>query len=325
MNADPTAPFGRHMIQQAKELVETYPDLAGFFWDVYGRSYMFDFAHDDGITMVNNKPAYYPLFMFERMMREHVGPLLRSKGMTFTANKPTTITTCQGLDGIMVIENTPEEETPHWMAAQSFLGLNRHMMMLDGASGTHAELFFQDCLRYGLFYSDLGTTDEKRHPLPPEQIARNKQTEKAYAPFVQRLKGKKWIFHPEALELPENTDGNIFRLPDGSAMVTMTSPWRILRKSTEADNNLEVICRLPDAAAMTNVYVSAVDLRETAKVKPEQSGDMLKIVVPRHGRSTVILLSAKPDKAQEATAILRGPGGVQKKTKKREASTADDY
>ncbi|HSB16335.1 MAG TPA: hypothetical protein VLE22_17910 [Bryobacteraceae bacterium] len=324
MNADPVSPFGQHMIRQAKELVEAYPDLAGFFWDVYGRSYMFDFAHDDGITMVNNKPAYYPLFMYERMMRDHVGPLLRSKGMTFTANKPTTITACEGLDGIMVIENTPEEETPHWIAAQSFLGLNRHMMMLDGASGTHAELFFQDCLRYGLFYSDLGATDEKRRPLPPEQVARNKEIEKIYAPFIQRLKGKKWIFHPEALELPENTDGNIFRLPDGSVMVTVTSPWRILRKSTEADNDLEVICRLPDAASMTNVYVSAVDLRETAKVTAEHSGDMVKIVVPRHGRSTVILLSAKPDKTLEATAVRRDPGAAQKK-KKRDASTSDDY
>ena len=65
MNADPASSFGKHMIMQAREMVEAYPDAAGFFWDVYGRSYMFDFAHDDGITMINNKPAYYPEFMYQ--------------------------------------------------------------------------------------------------------------------------------------------------------------------------------------------------------------------------------------------------------------------
>ena len=99
MNADPASSFGKHMIQQAEEMVAAYPDAGGFMWDVYGRSYMFDFAHDDGITMVNNKPAYYPEFMYQRLMREHIRPLLRSHGMLITANKPVTVVSSRGLDG----------------------------------------------------------------------------------------------------------------------------------------------------------------------------------------------------------------------------------
>ena len=302
MNSDPKSPFGKHMIQQARELVSAYPDIAGFFWDVYGRGYMFDFAHDDGITMVNNKPAYYPEFMYQRMMREVVGPLLHGQKMCITANKPVTIASSEGVDGIMVIENTPEEETPAWIAAQSYLGLTRHVMILDGASATHAELFFQDCLRYGMFYSGLGGASERpRTPRPAEQIARNAEIEKAYAPFIQRFRGKKWIFYPEALQLPPTTDGNIFRLKDGSVMITMTSSWRILRKAQGFDSDLQVICRLPDAAQMTNVYASALDLRETKKLNPERSGDTLKITVPKHGRSTVIFLSPRPDRLLESS------------------------
>jgi hypothetical protein len=53
-----------------------------------------------------------------------------------------------------------------------------------------------------------------------------------------------------ALELPEDTDGNIFRLRDGRVMVTMVSTWRQLRKDTGYAEKLQVVCRLPDAAEM---------------------------------------------------------------------------
>lgn len=300
MNADPRSPFGKHMVQQAREMVEAYPAIAGFFWDVYGRSYMFDFAHDDGITMVNNKPAYYPGFMYERMMREHIGPLLRSKGMCITANKPTTIVHCKGLDGIMSRESTPDTEVPPWIVAQSYAGLNRHVMILDGLSGTRAELLLLNCLRYGLFYSDLGTTDEKRNPLPHERIEANAQLTSTYLPFIQRFRGKKWVFHPRALELPKHTDGNIFRLKDGSTMITMVSYWRAYRKVDGFDSDVKVVCRLPDAQRMKHVYVVSLDGQRTWKVDPGRSGDTLTVNVPRHGKGTLILLAARPDSELQA-------------------------
>lgn len=299
MNADPESPFGKHMIAQAKELVEAYPALGGFFWDVYGRSYMFDFAHDDGITMVNNKPVYYPGFMFERMMREHVGPLLRSKGMCITANKPTTIVNCKGLDGIMSRESTPDVEVPPWIVAQSFTGLNRHVMILDGRSGSHAEKLLMNCLRYGMFYSDIGKVGEDRKPLPAAKIAENAEIAKRYLPYIQRFRGKKWVFHPQALDLPRHTDGNIFRLKDGSVMITMVSYWRKFREAEGFLENVPVTCRLPDAENMKHVYVVSVDRRQTWNVDPQRSGDRLDITVPRHGKATVILLSPKPDPALE--------------------------
>jgi hypothetical protein len=301
MNADPMSPFGKHMIRQAREMVEAYPAIGGFFWDVYGRSYMFDFAHDDGITMVNNKPVYYPGFMYERMMREHIGPLLRSKGMCITANKPTTIVHCKGLDAIMSRERTPDTEVAPWIAAQSYTGLNRHVMILDGRSGAHAELLLLNCLRYGMFYSDIGPSDENRNPLPPARIAANIELAKTYLPFIQRFRGKKWIFYPRALELPRHTDGNIFRLKDGSAMITMVSPWRAYRKADGSDKDLKVICRLPDAEKMKYAYVSSLDGRQTWKVQPEKSGDTLTVTVPRHGKATAIVLTARPDPKLEST------------------------
>ena len=291
MNSDPATSFGRHMMQQTQAMVDAYPAIAGFFWDVYGRSYLFDFAHDDGITMVDNKPAYYPEFMYQRMMRQNVAPVLHGKGMCVTANKPTTLASCWGIDGIMSSEDVTLEENPGWIAAQSYLGLNRHVMILSGEGARDPELLFLHCLHYGMFYSDIATISPQAGTVPSEQAMHAADLVQRYHPFIDRLRGKKWIFHPLALELPPYTAGNIFRLKDGAVMITMVSAWRHLRKVENSEANLEVTCRLPDSDKMKNVRATAIDLQQSWELKPTRDGDALKFTIPQHGKATVILLT----------------------------------
>jgi hypothetical protein len=73
-------------------------------------------------------------------------------------------------------------------------------------------------------------------------------------------------------------------------MVTMVSAWRHLRGAEGFNSNLEVICRLPDAAAIKTAEVDAIDLGEKFDVTPRREGDTLRITVPKHGKATVILL-----------------------------------
>ena len=150
-----------------------------------------------------------------------------------------------------------------------------------------------------MFYSDIGKVDEDRKPLPAAKIAENAEIAKRYLPHIQRFRGKKWVFHPRALDLPRHTDGNIFRLKDGSVMITMVSYWRAFREADGFNEDVPVSCRLPDAENMKHVYAVSVDGRQNWKVKPKRSGDQLDITVPRHGKATVILLSPRPDAALE--------------------------
>jgi hypothetical protein len=292
MNADPASSFGQYMEQQARSLVDAFPDAAGFFWDVYGRSYMFDFAHDDGITMINNKPAYYPEFMYQRLMRDSIGPLLHDRGMTITANKPVTVASTRGVDGIMMMEDAPREESPAWITAQSYLGLTRHVMILDDKAN-NAEMMYLHCLRYGAFPSYSEDRGEKGKPLTEQEKSRQRELESRYLPYISMFQGKKWIFYPEALTLPENSFGNIFRLKDGSVMITMVSAWRVLRDAEGFNSNLEVIARLPDAASFTNAEVISVDGGQRVSEAVTVDGDHITIKVPRHGKATVILLKSR--------------------------------
>jgi hypothetical protein len=151
-----------------------------------------------------------------------------------------------------------------------------------------------------MFYSDIGKTGEDRKPLTADQIAANEKLVQAYLPFIQRFRGKQWVFHPKALELPRYTDGNIFRLKDGGVMIAMVSYWRAQREVEGFEKNLEVVCRLPDASQLSHVYVSSLDLRQTWKVSPRLKNEELTITVPRHGRGTAIVLSERPDEKLES-------------------------
>ncbi|MBN2290427.1 MAG: hypothetical protein JXQ83_13915 [Candidatus Glassbacteria bacterium] len=292
MNSDPETAFGRDLARQAEEMVREYPGIAGFFWDVYGRSYRFDFAHDDGITMINNKPAYYPMFMYLRMMEKHVGPLLHGSGRYVTCNKPTMIQACKGIDGVMARESTPAELKPSWLIAQSYLGLNRHVMILDGRSWQHPERLFLNCLRYGFQYSEIQTETEGL--TDQEVVLRKNKAEKLrrdYGPLIERLRGKKWVFHPRALDLPPMTDGNIFRLEDGSVMVAMVSIWRVLDNIPGTTPDLELTCRLPDASEFRHFKLVQPDLERTVELEPSvRENDALTFKIGEHGLASVILL-----------------------------------
>jgi hypothetical protein len=293
MNADPDlTQFGQDLAAQAGQMVNLYPEIAGFFWDVYGRTYRFDFAHDDSITMVNNRPAYFPPFMYMRMMEKQVGPLLHKNGKFITCNKPTMIQSCKGIDGVMAYESTPAELKPAWFVAQSYLGLNRHVMVLDSESWEHPERLFLNCLRYGLFYSEINNDIKGEKD---QEVIRKKrwaeEVRRAYYPLIERFKGKKWIFYPRALELPEMTDGNIFRLQDGSVMVTMVSVWRVLNNIPGTTPDLSLTCRLPDAGDFKKFTLIQPDLKRRVELNPaSRQGDTLVFKVAEHGLASVILI-----------------------------------
>ena len=83
-------------------------------------------------------------------------------------------------------------------------------------------------------------------------------------------------------------------------MITLVSYWKAYRGVESSENNLEIICRLPDASRLQHVYVSSLDLEKTWKVKPRRSEEKITIAVPRHGKGTVIILSSGREQDLEA-------------------------
>ncbi|HLA40449.1 MAG TPA: hypothetical protein VJ417_10645, partial [Candidatus Glassbacteria bacterium] len=131
---------------------------------------------------------------------------------------------------------------------------------------------------------------------PAEMAQRKKAAHLAeiYRPIIDRFKSKQWVFHPRALELPEMTDGNIFRLADGSVMVTMVSIWRDLYNLPGAAPGVELACRLPDAGEFTRFSLIQPDLNDSSEGKPivpvERAGDRIRFKLEKHEMASVVLL-----------------------------------
>lgn len=101
MNADPKYSFGKHMIKSAEKIIKEYPQLTGFFLDCF-RHFEIDFAHDDGITVVNHKPAYSMNFSYDAIEKHIKTKIFDQKKHASFANKPQSIRSMRYVDGVLL-------------------------------------------------------------------------------------------------------------------------------------------------------------------------------------------------------------------------------
>ena len=284
MNADPETPFGRHCLEQFERLLAAYPDTDGLFYDVYGRHYELDFGHDDGITMVHNKPAYCMKFAFKRLM-DRISPKLHGMGKLFSANKPEGIETLAGIDLIMCDEG----HNIHRLEAFSYYGLFKPVMVLDTQMWQDPEPTMKICLRLGMMFNDF--VDRGLDQLTEEQVRRNQKVHAAYAPLLAELRGKQWVLEPDPLTLPEAVGGNIFRVPDGRVIVTAVSEQRSMFEKGGFTADLSIVVRLSDGGRLTRATVRSPDYRGIVPAKLDRADDgTITVTVPRHRTASIVIL-----------------------------------
>jgi hypothetical protein len=316
MNADLSLPFGKHCLEQFQKLLSTYPNINGVFFDVYGRHYNLDFGHDDGLTMVNNKPAYCLKFAFQRLM-DKIDPLMRQKGLVFSANKPEGIELMKGIDYIMADEGADEDR----LQVMQYYGLFKPIIILDGGIVMRAEEDFKKCLRLGMIYNDIDPDREmKGKEFTDEMRARAAKALEAYAPLFPLLKGKTWVLKGDPVELPPSVRGNIFERPNKDYIVTMVSDDRSVFDDLSPRKNLKVTIRIADADKYTEAEVWSADYKDCKKAtidrgsgaagsgidiekwkeeeaiaaarsaKVANAGDALVITVPEHKSASIVVL-----------------------------------
>jgi len=207
MNSDPKYSFGKDIERQLDRFFERYPEAGGLFWDQPCYDDI-DSAHDDGVTMVENKPAYRLVFDYEKhaekMMRE-----VRKRNMFVFANGPVYIELCRGVDAIMA----------------------------EGTSWTADVLQYMCIARPLLFYSYFGNEEELEemfrksivvggscYSTPGKKLSGDMQRiYDAYRPLVDTLRGRRLLFDPNPLKLPLDIEGNIFRGRGGDVYVTLVT------------------------------------------------------------------------------------------------------
>ncbi|MGH7145747.1 MAG: helix-turn-helix transcriptional regulator [Planctomycetota bacterium] len=199
MNADPRWSFGQFAIESARKIVDTYPMLNGFFLDCF-RHFEIDFAHDDGITVVNNKPAYSMNFSYDGA-EAVIKPLLIERNMATFANKPQSVRSMRWSDGVL----------------------------LEGSGDVHEEKFFWACVAKPLFF--MWTRDEKsidenlrravyNGSFPKyaadadKSYAENKALFDRYLPLCGQFRRRVLCFEPDPLRVPKGSRAKLYTVGD---------------------------------------------------------------------------------------------------------------
>jgi len=201
INSDPDLPWGRHIEEQGRKLIELYPEAEGLFVDNVGHWFL-DFAHNDGISMVGERPVYATYLAYLPPLRK-----LREQGkrrsMSFYGNGPSHIDQARYLDGVMS-EGTMSN-------GLRFLGLKKPVVCARPPASI-LESVCQLCLKYGTILDVVPSYLED-----PEQAS----IAEAYQPFFEKLVVREWELTPHALHFRGSLDGNIYRVSDNEWVVAL--------------------------------------------------------------------------------------------------------
>jgi len=202
LNSDPSLPFGKDMVRQIKGMMERYPEIDGVFLDQACYNFL-DTAHSDGITAVNNRPAYMTGFNYFPHL-ELLSKLLHPDKVII-GNGPFGIGIMKYIDGFMA-------ESQGWLCDHlQYYALEKPMFFLEYNKNDRAvEEMFQNCLIYGAGFTSY-----------PSVYKHSKDLYDLYLPLLQRLYRRRWVFEEEPIALPPGFKGNLFISERGTLIASM--------------------------------------------------------------------------------------------------------
>lgn len=277
--AQPDSAFGRNLLDQIRLLVKAYPEVPGFFVDNYAIQKI-DFAHDDGVTMVHNKPCY-DLNRNHQDIGTRCFEIAHQAGKVMMVNKLATIESARGADMVLV-----EGADPHAMMTTALACVSRPFfpLIIDRRGEDWAERMLKLLLVWG------GT--------PGTELMLQAETTQAYRPLTDCLIGKRWVFDADPLTLPAGYQGQIFRIDPaaphaGDVVVTVVNPARSWQDRVRVED-LTVTVRLPEAEQLTTVTWLPVEKSQDPAQTCEFTRDGQAIIVklPPVGAAGVLRLSS---------------------------------
>ncbi len=206
MNSDPALPFGTDMARQVRGLLSRYPDIDGVFLDQACYNFL-DTAHDDGMTAIDNKPAY----MTGSNYYPHLDLLssLLHPSKVIIGNAPFSI-------GIMKYVDAYMAEGSGWLCDHlQYYGLSKPMFFLVyGTDDRDIEMMFQRCLIYAAGFTSYTAA------------MASKDLYDLYVPLLQRMFRRQWVFDADPIQLPTGYSGGLYRKGAGHfvASVVGTMP-----------------------------------------------------------------------------------------------------
>ena len=195
MVADPKYSFGKYLIDCARKIVREYPDICGFFLDCF-RHYEIDFAHDDGITVVNHKPAYSVNFSYDDI-ETAVKKILHRHNMCTFANKPQTIRSMRWCDGMMLEGNGDQFEEKYFWSAIAL-----PIIFLWTTDEAPVDENLRRSVLHGCFPKMTGTDEASIRRVD------------RYMPLYEQFRRRVFCFDPDPIRVPAGSRAKLYTVGD---------------------------------------------------------------------------------------------------------------
>jgi len=273
MNADAGTSFGQHMRRQISRLFKRLPEIDGIFLDQLCYDAV-DYAHDDGITMADNRSAYMLWHGYEEPVRKLAAAVHR-RGKVLYANGPHNVEVQKEMDGLMA-------EGSSWLAeVVKYLCITKPLIFLAfyHDDPDKAEDMFQRCLLCGASYSLF--------PHPSKEV---QKIIDCYRPLVERLYGRKWLLEPDPLRLPPGVEGNIFSGETESILISVVSTKKRFVDNKGLTRNLKLSVKCSAAERVSKAVSLGTHYRGQRPVKRRRIDGRLELTIPEHDAATVIEL-----------------------------------
>jgi hypothetical protein len=175
--------------------VDTYPTLRGFFLDCF-RHYEIDFGHDDGVTVVNNRPAYSINFSYDDI-EEKVKKILHKKNMCTFANKPQSIRSMRWCDGMMLEGNGDQFEEKYFWSA-----ISKPIIFLWTTNQNSIDENYRRSILHGCFPKMIG----KESGATAKEVKRLDR----YMPLFEQFKRRTLCFDPDPIRVPKGSRTKLY-------------------------------------------------------------------------------------------------------------------
>lgn len=272
--------------EQLRRHVTRLPQLDGFIIDRLDWASRIDYGHDDGLTMVGNRPA-------ENMagpVAEGVAEVCRQAhdaGWRVYVNQFWRIEVLRDNDGIC-------HESDH-VRALGYVSPFRPAAAWNKQAPYSGDLLkFEAQLKRRLQFALFPQMIAHQFPISQQaSSARAADLLEVYAPLFETLDGKEQVLTPHCVNVSGVNDVNLFVNRAGHYVAPVTSRVRFLSRRTAAVEAVRVRLSVTNAAALAWAYVVSADAppRWAAFTHTAGAAD---IAFARHGTASMLVAGCGP-------------------------------
>ncbi len=291
MNPDRRYGFFAYLLEQVRGHMKRLPELQGFVIDRLDWCSIYDYGHDDGLTMIGEKPIASMAVPMAEIVQEFCR-INHEAGKRVFINHSYRIEVLRDVDGYCYeIEFLP---------ALSYLAPYRPVSAWNFRKNYHGDLFqFEAQLKRRLQFAIFPHMIAHEYPIcqqPPDKRAADLL--EIYAPLFSTLLGKEQVLLPHCVTATGANDVNLYVNGDGNYVVPVTSRVQFLSRRIPTTETVAVSLRVQDGAALNWAHVYSAD-GPVYRASLKQDMSEARVEITHHGSASVLVVGKGLEPALE--------------------------